>query len=376
MAAQRDCYEVLGVPREASEQQIKDAFRTLALKYHPDRNKAPEAQEKFKEVAAAYAVLSDPAKRRDYDARGFAGVAGLSEEDLLRGVDFGDLFGGLGFDFGGLRTGFGEGLFDGFFGRRRGGRARGDNVEVELRVPLARVVSGGEEKVKVERAVPCAACGGSGARAGTQPRPCPDCHGEGRKITERQQQGGKSDIRIQSVSSCERCGGRGQLIEQPCPGCSGKGQTLSEETLTVNVPVGVEEGMALRVPGHGLASTTPGGPPGDLLVIVRTLHDPRFERSGADLWRVEQLSVPDAVLGTTRRVPTLDATVEVSIPPGTQPDTVLRLAEQGLPEFGGQRRGDLYLRLKLLVPVHPGRRERELYERLRRAEAATPRPDP
>jgi molecular chaperone DnaJ len=370
MTAQRDCYEVLGVPRDASDRQIRDAFRSLALKYHPDRNKAADAQEKFKEIAAAYAVLSDPAKRRDYDAHGFAGVAGIADEDLLRGVDFGDLFGGLGFDFGGLHAGFGEGLFDGFFGRRRGGPARGDNIEVELRVPLARVVSGGEEKVAVMRAAPCAACGGSGAKAGTQPRPCPDCGGTGRKVTRtRRRQDAAGDVRVESISTCPRCGGRGRLIDQECPACAGRGATLAEETLTVNVPVGVEEGMALRVPGHGAAAPAPGGVPGDLYVVVHTVRDPRFERAGADLWRAERISLPEAVLGAKRQVPTLDASVEVAIPPGSQPDTVLRLAGLGLPEFGGRRRGDLYLRLQLAVPTHPDARERALYAELQRLEA-------
>ena len=370
--AQRDCYEVLGVARDASAAQIKDAFRRLALKYHPDRNKAPDAKDRFKEIAAAYAVLSDPARRRDYDAQGLAGVAGLSEEDLLRGVDLGDLFGGLGFDVHGLHAGVGEDLFDGLFGRRHRDPARGENIEVDLRVPLERVISGGEVEVSVERNAPCTACQGSGAHAGTQPRPCPDCQGSGRRISHNPHREGQAAVHVQRITVCATCAGRGQLIDQACETCSGSGQVRSEEKLTVNVPVGVEEGMALRVPGHGQAAPAAGGVAGDLLVVVRTLPDARFERAGADLWRLERISVPEAVLGATRQVPTLDAPVAVTIAPGTQPDTVLRLAGRGLPVFGGQRRGDLYVRMQLAVPVNPGPRERALYQRLRELEAEGP----
>jgi molecular chaperone DnaJ len=359
---------VLGVPREATDKQIRDAFRSLALKYHPDRNKAPEAQEKFKEIAAAYAVLSDPDKRRDYDRHGFAGVAGFSEEDLFRNVDFGDLFGGLNFDFPGMDMGLGGGLFERFFGRHRAGPRRGENIEVQLRVPLERIACGGEEKLHYARPVTCDACHGSGARAGTQPRPCATCGGSGRLTRESRQRRGKDEVRVQNITVCPDCGGAGTVIDQPCPNCGGRGRVEREETLTVNVPVGVEEGMALRIPGHGLPSEVPGGAPGDLFVIVHSAADPRFERAGADLWRSETLSIPEAVLGTTRRVPTLEAEVEVTIPPGTQPESVLRLAGQGLPEFGGRGRGDLYLRLRLSVPQQLTANERTLYEQLRALE--------
>lgn len=372
-AAQRDYYEVLGVARDASAAQIRDAFRALALKYHPDRNKSADAQERFKEIAAAYAVLSDPARRRDYDERGFSGVAGFSEEELLRNVDFGDLFGGLNFDFGGLHAGFGESLLDGFFGRRRSGPPRGENIEVELRIPLEKVASGGEERVHYSRVVTCTVCQGSGAKPGTQPRTCGDCQGSGQRVRQSRRRQEHGDVRVQSISVCETCGGRGRLIDEPCAACGGRGEVTREEALTVVVPVGVDEGMALRVPGHGLAAPSPKGIAGDLFVIVRSQADPRFERDGANLWRVETLTIPEAVLGGTRRVPTLDGAVEARIPPGTQPDTVLRLAGRGLPEFGGGRRGDLFLRLRLAVPERLDPRERELYEQLRRLQTQIPR---
>lgn len=353
---------MLGVARDASDKQIKDAFRTLALKYHPDRNKAPDAEERFKEIAAAYAVLSDPSKRRAYDARGFAGVAGFSEGDLFRHVDFDDLFGGLNFDFGGI--GFGGGLFDRFFGRRRTGPPRGANVEVELRVPLERVATGGEASVRYTRAVSCDTCHGVGAKPGTQPRKCDACQGSGRMTARSERRERQGEVIVQRIGMCPVCQGRGQIIEQPCPTCGGSGRIEREESLTVMVPQGVEEGMALRVAGHGLPAEEKDGLPGDLFVIVRSTPDPRFERVGADLWREETLSIPEAVLGARREVPTLDGQVEVTIPHGSQPGAVLRLTGRGLPEFGGRGRGDLFLRLRVAVPQRLTRKERDLYEAL------------
>jgi molecular chaperone DnaJ len=351
---------VLGVTRDATEKQIKDAFRALALKYHPDRNKEPGAEERFKEIAAAYAVLSDPDKRREYDTRGFAGVAGFSEEELFRHVDFDDLFGGLNFDFGGL----GGGLFDRFFGRQRARPAHAANIEVALTIPLERVVAGGEEKLRYMRAASCPTCKGSGAKPGTQPRRCDACEGTGRKTRQSRGREREAEILVRSVTPCEACHGRGQVIEQLCPECQGRGQTEREESLTVNVPVGVEEGMVLRIPGHGMPAGVRGGVPGDLYVVVHSTPDARFERAGADLWRGEVISIAEAVLGAHRTVPTLDGQIEVSIPAGTQPDSVLRVGGKGLPEFGGRGRGDLYVRLRLKVPERLSAKQRELYEQL------------
>lgn len=352
---QRDYYEVLGVPRDADQAAIKDAFRRLALRYHPDRNKDPGAEERFKEIAEAYAVLSDPKKRREYDTGGFAGVAGLSPEDLFGGIDFEDIFGGLGFDFPG------GGLFDRFFGHRRAGPPQGANLEVAVEVPLERVATGGKETVRLTRLQTCPACRGSAAKAGTTPRRCDACGGTGQRVASRREGG----VMFQRITRCAACGGRGRVIVEPCPDCRGRGEVERDETLTVNIPVGVEEGMALRVPGHGLPSRQAGGVPGDLFVVVRSVPDPRFERDGADLWRIEKVHVADAVLGTSLEVPTLDGRVTVTIPPGTQPDAVLRLRGKGLPEFGGKGRGDLFLRVHVHVPDRPAAEERKLWERLR-----------
>lgn len=351
---------MLGVPRNAEQKAIKDAFRSLAMKYHPDRNKEPGAEERFKEIAEAYAVLTDPKKRTEYDARGFAGVAGFTPEDLIGGIDFDDIFGGTSFDFG-----LGGGVFDHFFKRRHAGPPRGANIEVEVAVPLARVVSGGEEKVRLSRPDTCPSCHGSGAAPGTQPRACEACKGTGRQTVSRRETRDKGSVVIQQISVCPACGGRGSIIDRPCQNCGGSGEVEHDETLTVSVPAGVEEGMALRIPGRGMPSREAGGVPGDLFVVVCTLPDPRFERNGADLWRSEAIAIADAVLGTELRVPTLDAPTTVTIPPGTQPDTVLRLRGKGLPEFGGGQRGDLFLRIRVDVPERLSAEERELWERLR-----------
>jgi molecular chaperone DnaJ len=360
---QRDYYEVLGVSRDADAKTIKDAFRKLALLYHPDRSKEPSAEEKFKEIAEAYAVLSDPKKRADYDTRGFAGVAGFSPEDLFGGIDFGDIFGGLGFDFDLGRSGSRENVFDRFFGRHRRAAAprRGENLEVELEIPLQRVVSGGPETLQVARPQVCPSCKGSGAKPGTAPKRCEKCKGTGQHV----ERAPRKDILVQRITPCRDCGGRGSVIEQVCPECQGTGETTQEETLTVQVPVGVEEGMALRIPNHGLPSRIAGEAPGDLFVIIRTRPDAHFQRRGADLWYGESIDVTDAVLGAKLDVPTVDGALSVTVPPGTQPDTVLRLRNRGLPEFGGAARGDLYVQLQVRVPEKLSAEERKIYERLR-----------
>lgn len=347
---------MLGVARDAGQKAIKDAFRTLALKYHPDRNKEAGAEEHFKEIAEAYAVLSDPKKRAEYDARGFAAVEGFSQEDLFGGINFEDIFGGLNFDFGGSSP------FDGFFHRRRRGPVRGANIEVELTIPLERVASGGEEKVRMSRPSACPGCHGTGAEGGS-PKVCDTCKGTGR-IT-RSSRKEKEHLLIQQVSTCPACHGRGNIIEHPCKRCHGSGEMEQLEDLTLKIPKGVEEGMALRIPGKGMPSPEAGGITGDLFVVVHSRRDPRFERSGADLLRQETIPLTDAVLGASLQVPTLDGSVSVTIPPGTQPGALLRLKEKGLPEFGNGRHGELYLRIEVHVPEKLSREERELYEKLR-----------
>jgi molecular chaperone DnaJ len=352
-ATKRDYYEVLGVPRNADGKAIKDAFRTLAMQYHPDRNKEPGAEERFKEIAEAYAVLSNAKKRAQYDAGGFAGIpAG----DIFAGADFESMFRDLGFGFD-----FGESIFERFFGGRRRGPQRGADIEIEAQVLLERIARGGEETVRFRRATTCTECKGSGAKSGTRPRVCTACGGTGQKTSSRREQG----VFIRQSSTCPDCGGRGNFIDAPCPACSGSGQLQREESLIVKIPPGAEDGLALRIPGKGEPSGGPGAAPGDLLIIVRAAPDERFARDGADLWRVQEIAVADAVLGAEIPVPTLDGAISVKVPAGTQPDSQLRLRGKGLPRFGGRGRGDLYVRLAVRLPERLGGEERKLWERLR-----------
>ncbi len=363
-AKQRDYYEVLGVARDADEAAIKAAFRKLALKYHPDRNKAPDAEQRFKEIAEAYAILHDPDKRRQYDSRGHAGVAGISPEEMFGGLDLDEIFAG----FGGLDMA-GGGLFDRIFRRRTGPRP-GASLHAELVVPLADIVAGGDREVHIRRPKACMTCNGSGAKPGTTPKTCDRCKGAGRQSTARREGG----ISFQQITTCPDCGGRGTIIETPCPDCGGHGETVRGETLKVHIPPGIEDGTVLRIPGHGLPGREPGGGPGDLLVAVRAAHDPRFERHGPNLWRTELIEVTDAVLGTRLTVPTLDGPVKVTVPPGTQPDAMLRLRNKGLPTPDGRGMGDLILRLQVHIPERLTEEQRALYGTLREsAGAATER---
>ena len=327
------------------------------MKYHPDRNKEPDAESRFREIAEAYAVLSDSKKRADYDAQGFSGVGDVSQQDIFSGINFDDIFGGLNF-------GFGLGNpFEAFFHRHRSGPAHGANIEVDLYVSLERVASGGEEKIQLNIPATCQACHGVGTKDGVAPKTCSACGGSGQVTQSRREK--KEHVLIQQITICQACNGSGSIIEHPCQECHGSGQTEKAETLTVKIPQGIEEGMALRIPGKGMPSREAGGNAGDLLVVVRSRRDPRFERDGADLVRLETITLVDAVLGTTLKVPTLDGSASVTIPPGSQPGAILRLKDKGLPEFASKHRGVMYLRIDVKVPEQLSHEERELYERLR-----------
>jgi molecular chaperone DnaJ len=361
---QKDYYQVLGVAPEADTKTIKNAFRRLAMKYHPDRNKEPDAEEWFKEIAEAYAVLSDPKKRAQYDARGHAGIADFSTEDLFGGIDFEELFGGhdFGFDFG---LGGGSSFFDRIFRTpRESSRPRGANIEERLDVPLKTVARGGEETLRFQRHTPCEHCKGSGAEPGSSPRNCPACGGNGRKVI-RSRRGG---VAFQQITTCPVCHGRGKFYDKPCSACGGSGDVAQEEKLKIKIPMGVEEGMTLRVSGHGKPSRVPGGRPGDLYVLIHTQPDPRFERRGADLWSSASVTLADAALGTMLETETLEGPVSVKVPAGTQPEDVLRLRGKGVPEFDSGRTGDLFLRIRVHIPERLGEEERELFQRLRELE--------
>ena len=356
-AGKRDYYEVLGVSRDASPENIKKAYRKLAMEYHPDHNKEPDAEEKFKELSEAYGVLSDAEKRSRYDRGGFAGLDGMSAEDIFGGINFGDIFGGGG-------GGFGGSIFDDIFGFGRGGRgrraSRGSNVEVEITVPLKRILTGGEEAVAYKRFETCPSCDGTRAKAGTEPKSCAECGGTGQKVYTSHQQG----MTFQQVAVCPQCRGQGSIIEELCPDCDGRGSVERETKMEINVPPGIEEGVALRVPGHGNLSPDPGAPPGDLIVVISTEKDKRFERKGEHLYRNVKIQIPDAVFGTKIDVPTLVGEAEVKIPAGTQPGTVMRLGNEGLPGFRSGRRGDIYLNIQVEIPKKPSKEEKKIFKQL------------
>ena len=252
----RDYYAVLGIPKDADLARIKDAFRQLALKYHPDRNHTAEAAERFKEIAGAYAVLSDPEKRSAYDAQGFPGVT-ASEEDLFRSVDFGDLL--ADFDLG-LSTPNhrATSLFERLFGYHRPKSPRGTDIEVDLEVSLARIASGGEELLRYHRRRTCESCRGTGARDGVKLHPCDSCGGTGRRTKTSRQRESRGQVVIRSISACASCEGHGQIIEEICQRCRGLGSITAEDSLTIQIPKGIEDGMILRVAGYGLEASSGG----------------------------------------------------------------------------------------------------------------------
>lgn len=350
----RDYYDVLGVDRSATREQLKQAYRQLALQYHPDRNSAPGAAEKFKEIAEAYAVLSDESKRREYDATGHAGVSERwTTEDLFRDFQFGDFFGGR---FGDL-----AGLFGGFFGRtQRAGRgaSRGLDLRYDLDLTLEEAANGGERVIPVTHAARCGGCQGTGAKPGTTPKPCSNCVGTGQKQEVRT----SKDMRVVTFTTCARCQGRGQVIESPCERCRGNGYEFVSRSLKVHIPPGVDDGMIVRLAGQGEAPVG-GGPPGDLLIQVRVLPHPAFQRRGADLYTIVAATFPQAALGARLPVRCLNGQeVKVKVPPGTQSGTRLRISERGLPRLDGRGRGNLYVIVEVRTPTSLTPHQRALLE--------------
>jgi molecular chaperone DnaJ len=354
MSGKRDYYEVLGVQRDASKEDIKNAYRKLALKYHPDRNKSPDAEEKFKEISEAYAVLSDDEKRMQYDQFGHAGIdSRYTEEDIFRGVDFDEILRGFGF------SGFG-GIFDSFFGF--GGTresARGRDIQVEIELSLEEVAKGQNKEIEIERIEKCDACHGSGAQPGSNVSVCPQCGGSG-QIRKVQSAG---FARLVRVEPCPRCGSSGRIVQSPCKVCAGSGLVQRSRKLNVRVPPGIEDGYSLRLRGEGYEKKN-GREPGDLYVLVHVKPHPVFKRSGADLVTEIGISLTKAALGATVTVPTLDGQVELKIPPGTQSGTVFKLKGKGLPKMDGWGRGDQFVKANVEIPRHLTAKQRKLLEEL------------
>ena len=355
MPEKKDYYEVLGVAKEANEKEIKTAYRKLAMLHHPDRSDAPEAEEKFKELSEAYAVLSDPDKRQKYDQFGHAGInSQYSQEDLFRGVNFEDLLRGFG---GG---GGGESIFDMFFGGGgRRGPARGRDLRYDVNLTLEQAASGLETNIDVPRTESCPTCHGSGAKPGTKPVTCSNCRGSGQVTRAQNTPFGQ----MVTSTACSKCGGRGQTITSPCSECSGAGRVHKNRKINIKIPPGVEDGQHLKLRGQGDAAG-PKGESGDLYVVINILPHPRFQRMDSDLIMEMPISFTQATLGADVEVPTLNGRAKIKVPAGTQTGTVFRLRGKGMPRLQGMGAGDLHVKVKIKTPASLTSRQKQLLEDL------------
>lgn len=352
----RDYYEVLGVPKTASKDEIKDAYRKLALQYHPDRNKAPEAEEKFKEISEAYAVLSDEEKRAQYDQLGHAGFdQRYTTEDIFRGTDFDSIFRDLGGGFG-FRDIFSMFFGEGFRGR---GVTVGRDLAYELEITLEEASKGVEKDIELERTEKCDVCGGSGAASETSPKQCPRCNGAGR-IQSTTRNGFGLFVR---VIPCPTCGGRGRIIDKPCPKCRGSGLMERERRITVKIPPGIDEGYQLRLAGEGEVASSQGLP-GDLYVLIRIAPHQYFKRYEDDLLYNITIGFAQAALGAEVRIPTLEGDTTLRVQPGTQPGEIIRLRGKGMPRFRGYGKGDMQVRVDISVPKKLTTQQKALLEQL------------
>jgi molecular chaperone DnaJ len=363
----RDYYEILGVSRDASKDEIKNSYRKLALQYHPDRNKAPEAEEKFKEVSEAYAVLSDDEKRHQYDQFGHSGIdSRYTPEDIFRGVDFGDIFRDLGFGFGGF-----ESIFDTFFGgrgRQTYGPQRGADLRYDMEISLEDVAIGMRTQIEVPRIEKCAICNGSGAEPGTSPSTCSNCHGTGQIQHSRT----SGFARFVQIEPCEKCHGRGEVIDSPCSECHGAGNVQRTRKINVRIPPGVDTGTSLRMEGEGEVGPD-GGPPGDLYVVIHVRPHQSFERDGNDIVTEATINIAQAALGDEIEIPTLTSRARLKIPSGTQNGTVFRLKGKGLPRLRGFGHGDELIRISVAVPKKLNSKQKTLMMQL--ADELKKRPD-
>lgn len=346
MAVKKDYYEILGVDRNATQEEIKKAYRRLALKYHPDRNPSKEAEEKFKEISEAYAVLSDPEKRRQYDLYGHAGIEGrYSYEDLFSNVDFSEIFRDLGFDFG---FGFGD-LFEAFFGRtsrKRETRRKGRDLYQVLEIDLKDAYYGNEKTINIGKYSQCKACNGTGAEGEEGLKVCERCAGTGQI----QEVSGNAFTRFVRVMTCPVCGGVGKRIVKPCKVCSGKGKIFEKKSLTVRIPLGAEDGTVIRVEGEGEPGVN-GGEPGDLYLELRVKPEKGIERRGADLFLRKWVSYPKAVLGGVEIIDLFGEKIEFEIPKLTPSGSVIKIPGKGMPiDFSGRSRGDIHVEIHISVP--------------------------
>jgi molecular chaperone DnaJ len=366
----RDYYEVLGVSKGATKEEIKKAYRKQALKYHPDKNPGDKkAEEKFKEAASAYEVLSNDEKRARYDRFGHEGVgsagnnfggAGMTMDDIFS--SFGDIFGDA---FGGAFGGFGG-------SRRSTGRrvTKGSNLRVKVKLNLQEIAAGTEKKIKVNKYVQCSSCSGTGAADGNSMSTCTTCRGSGHVTRVTNTLLGQ----MQTTSICPACNGEGKTITKKCPVCYGEGIVQNEEIIKINIPAGVGKGMQMNVEGKGNAPRR-GGINGDLLVVIDEEEHPDLIREGNDLIYNLFISIPDSILGTHVEVPTVENNVKIKIDPGTQPGKILRLRGKGLPEVNGYGRGDLLVNVNVWIPKNLTKEELKAIEKMKDSESFAPKPD-
>jgi molecular chaperone DnaJ len=343
----------LGVERGAAVDDIKKAYRKLAMKYHPDVNKEAGAEEKFKELSEAYAVLSDEQKRSQYDRFGHAGMQGYSNEDIFNNINFNDIFRGMNF-------GDSDNLFDLFFGGRgRRDSGRGADLRYDLEVDFKEAAFGVEKEIVFPRMDTCETCHGSGAKPGTKVNTCNSCGGTGQVRQVSQSLFGQ----MVRVGPCPRCRGQGRTFDTPCPECRGTGKSRHVRKLSVKIPAGVEEGLQLRIGGEG-ESGMAGMPPGDLYVVVHVKSHPYFQRYGDDILCVMPITVAQAVLGDEVEVETLDGKARLKIPPGTQTDSTFRLRGAGIQSLRSRGRGDMHVKVVVKVPQKLSDKQRKLYQEL------------
>ena len=347
----RDYYEVLGLSKGASDDEIKKSFRRLAKQYHPDMNPGnAEAEAKFKEINEAYEVLSDADKKAKYDQYGFAGV-----DPNFGAGGFGGGFGDMGFDIGDIFGSFFGGGFGGGQSRNKNGPRRGANIQTEVTIAFEEAAFGCEKDITISRFETCPTCGGNGCEKGTTPEICPDCHGSGTvRATQRTPFGV-----VQTQQECPRCGGKGKIIHQPCHDCGGKGKVKKQKRVTVNIPAGIDDGQTISLRGQGSAGTN-GGPNGDLLINVFVRPHEFFEREGTSVYSTVHISVAQAILGASLEVDTLDGKVKYSVPEGTQSGTVFRLRGKGIQNMRGAFRGDQFVTVIVDIPSGLTSEQKEL----------------
>jgi molecular chaperone DnaJ len=364
MTTKRDLYEVLGVSRNANPDEIKKAYRKLAIQYHPDKNPGnKEAEEKFKEIAEAYAILSDHDKRARYDRFGHSATSGAGDfsgfgniEDIFSA--FGDIFGGGGF-----------GDIFGTSSRRRSRRSqnRGSDLQIRLRLKLEEIAVGVTKKIKVKKYIPCDVCNGSGQAGNSKTMDCMMCHGTGeiRHVTQ------SLFGQMVNVSTCSRCNGEGKIITDPCTTCKGEGRVIGHKMIEINIPAGVSSGNYIPLSGEGNFGIK-NGAPGDLVVYIEEEKHPIFERSDNDVIMVLPVSFPQAVLGASFEIPTLTGRARISIPPGTEGGKILRMRNKGIPNVHGAGIGDQLVQIKIYIPGKINAEERQLIEELDKSENLKP----